>query len=53
MEEKARFYFETQACDTLSQALRSALAEEADGVVVCGSFYLAGEARPLLKKLCD
>lgn len=53
MEEKVRFYFETQACDTLSQALRSALAEEADGVVVCGSFYLAGEARPLLKKLCD
>lgn len=52
MEEKAKFHFETQACDTLARALKLALDEEADGVVVCGSFYLAGEARPLLEKLC-
>lgn len=52
LEQKAKFYFETEACDTLPHALKAALAQEADGVVVCGSFYLAGEARPILEKLC-
>ena len=39
------------ACADLDQALDEALAH-ANGVVVCGSLYLAAQARPeLLKRL--
>lgn len=40
--------------DSLEEALKKAIAEGAQrGVLVCGSLYLAGEARPLLKKLLN
>ena len=51
LAEKARFHLEAHPCDSLEEALRLAMAEESEGVVVCGSLYLAAEARPLLKKL--
>lgn len=51
MADKARFHMEAVPGDDLEQALRQALAEESQGVVVCGSLYLAAEARPILKKL--
>ena len=50
--EKRRIPAEPAA--SLEEALRKALAEGAErGVLVCGSLYLAGEARPLLKKLLN
>ena len=50
--EKRRIPAEPAA--SLAGALRKALAEGAErGVLVCGSLYLAGEARPLLKKLLN
>lgn len=52
LQRKAKFHLDAEACDDLRQALRSALhyAEEQNlaGVVVCGSLYLAAQARPLL-----
>ena len=43
-----------EPADSLEEALKKALAEGAQrGVLVCGSLYLAGEARPLLKKLLN
>lgn len=50
MAEKARYHLEAEACEDLEEAVRKALAEESAGVVVCGSLYLAAEARPILKK---
>ena len=39
---------------SVQEALEKALQEGAQrGVLVCGSLYLAGEARPLLKKLLN
>ncbi|MDD4851300.1 MAG: bifunctional folylpolyglutamate synthase/dihydrofolate synthase [Gemmiger sp.] len=54
LQKLARFHFEAEAADTLAQALRAATAyadeKNLAGVVVCGSLYLAAEARPLLIK---
>ena len=54
LQREARFHLEAEAVDTLPHALRAAVdyAEEHNlaGVVVCGSLYLAAEARPWLLK---
>ena len=44
-----------QPMASLREALQAALKEEGaqHGVLVCGSLYLAGEARPLLKELLN
>ena len=45
-----RFCREVQAAESCSQALDLALEglQPEDALIVCGSFYLAGELRPLL-----
>lgn len=54
LQREARFHLEAEAVDTLPHALRAAVdyAEEHNlaGVAVCGSLYLAAEARPWLLK---
>lgn len=54
LQREARFYMDAEAVSTVPQALRAAVqyAEENNlaGVVVCGSLYLAAEARPWLLK---
>ncbi len=43
-----------EPCASVEEALQKALAAGSGrGVLVCGSLYLAGEARPLLKKLLN
>ena len=54
LQRAARFHMDAEAAATVPDALRSAVryAEENNlaGVVVCGSLYLAAEARPWLLK---
>lgn len=54
LQKQARFHFEAQAAASVPAAIRQAIdyADEHNlpGVVVCGSLYLAAEARPLLIK---
>lgn len=47
-----RYCSEVAACPNMPGAVHSALEalQQADGLIVCGSFYLAAEARPFLKK---
>ena len=53
LAEVAKFHMEAIPCESLQQAIKLAHAEKSEGVVVCGSLYLAAEARPLLKKYAD
>ncbi|MBE5037977.1 bifunctional folylpolyglutamate synthase/dihydrofolate synthase [Subdoligranulum sp. DSM 109015] len=52
MYQKARFHFDAEVGGTVAEAIRKAVDYADDntlaGVVVCGSLYLAAEARPLL-----
>ena len=54
LQKEARFHTDAEATDSVADALRKAIdyADENNlaGVVVCGSLYLAAEARPLLLK---
>lgn len=54
LQREARFHLEAEASDSVPHALRAAVdyAENNNlaGVVVCGSLYLAAEARPWLLK---
>ena len=47
----AEHFDNTLACDTLEQAIQAASAH--GDFVVCGSLYLASQARPLLQKLAE
>lgn len=54
LQQEARFYLDAEVGGTVRQAIRKAV-DYADnhnlaGVVVCGSLYLAAEARPILLK---
>lgn len=52
MYKKARFHFDAEVGGTVAEAIRKAVDYADDntlaGVVVCGSLYLAADARPLL-----
>lgn len=52
LQKEARFHTDAEAADSVADAIRKAVdyADENNlaGVVVCGSLYLAAEARPLL-----
>ena len=54
LQKEARFHMDAEAAPGVPEALRAAVryAEENNlaGVVVCGSLYLAAEARPWLLK---
>lgn len=54
LQKEARFHTDAEAADNVPDALRKAIdyADENNlaGVVVCGSLYLAAEARPWLLK---
>lgn len=54
LQKEARFHTDAEAADSVADAIRKAVdyADENNlaGVVVCGSIYLAAEARPLLLK---
>lgn len=54
LQKEARFHTDAEAADSVVDAIRKAVdyADENNlaGVVVCGSLYLAAEARPLLLK---
>ena len=54
LQKEARFHTDAEAADSVADAIRKAVdfADENHlaGVVVCGSLYLAAEARPLLLK---
>ena len=54
LQKEARFHMDAEAADNVPDALRKAIdyADENNlaGVVVCGSLYLAAEARPWLLK---
>ena len=54
LQKEARFHLDAEAAASVPEALRKALdyCEENNlaGVVVCGSLYLAAEARPLMLK---
>ena len=54
LQKEARFHMDAEAADNVQDALRKAIdyADENNlaGVVVCGSLYLAAEARPWLLK---
>lgn len=54
LQKEARFHTDAEAADSVADAIRKAVdyADENNlaGVVVCGSLYLAAEARPLLLK---
>ena len=54
LQKEARFHTDAEAADSVADAIRKAVdyADEKNlaGVVVCGSLYLAAEARPLLLK---
>lgn len=54
LQKEARFHTDAEAADSVTDAIRKAVdyADENNlaGVVVCGSLYLAAEARPLLLK---
>ena len=54
LQKEARFHTDAEVADSVADAIRKAVdyADENNlaGVVVCGSLYLAAEARPLLLK---
>lgn len=54
LQQEAKFHFDAEVGGTVRQAIRKAVAYADDhnlaGVVVCGSLYLAAEARPILCK---
>lgn len=54
LQREARFYMDAEAAASVPEALRAAVRYAEDnnlaGVVVCGSLYLAAEARPWLLK---
>lgn len=54
LQQQARFHFEAEASPSVAAAIRNAVdyADEHNlaGAVICGSLYLAAEARPLLLK---
>lgn len=54
LQKEARFHTDAEAADSVADAIRKAVdyADENNlaGVVVCGSLYLAAEARPMLLK---
>lgn len=54
LQKEARFHTDAEAADSVADAIRKAVdyADENNlaGVAVCGSLYLAAEARPLLLK---
>lgn len=54
LQKEARFHTDAEVADSVGDAIRKAVdyADENNlaGVVVCGSLYLAAEARPLLLK---
>ena len=54
LQKEARFHTDAETADSVASAIRKAVdyADENNlaGVVVCGSLYLAAEARPLLLK---
>ena len=54
LQKEARFLLDAETAPTVKQAIRRALDYCEDrhlpGVVVCGSLYLAAEARPMLLK---
>ncbi len=54
LQKEARFHTDAEVADSVADAIRTAVdyADENNlaGVVVCGSLYLAAEARPLLLK---
>ena len=54
LQKEARFHTDAEAADSVPDAIRKAIdyADENNlaGVVVCGSLYLAAEARPYLLK---
>ena len=57
LEEAARYHLDVEVGGSVRQAIRKAV-EYADyhnlaGVVVCGSLYLAAEARPILLEEAD
>ena len=45
-----RHFPQVTACDSVEQALRLARGDAPEGLVVCGSLYLAAQARGLLTK---
>lgn len=53
LADTAKFHMEAIPCETLQQAIQLARADKAEGMVVCGSLYLAAQARPILKKYAD
>lgn len=54
LQKEAKFLLDAETVPTVKQAIRRALDYCEDrhlpGVVVCGSLYLAAEARPMLLK---
>ena len=54
LEEEAKYHMDAEAAPSVAKAIRLAVdyADENNlaGVVVCGSLYLAAQARPLLLK---
>ena len=54
LQHEARFHTDAEAAGSVPEALRAAVRYAEDhnlaGVVVCGSLYLAAEARPWLLK---
>ncbi|MGN0652651.1 MAG: bifunctional folylpolyglutamate synthase/dihydrofolate synthase [Gemmiger sp.] len=54
LQERAKFHMDAEAANSVSAAIKQAIAwadeNNLAGVVVCGSLYLAAEARPILLK---
>lgn len=54
LQKEARFHTDAEAADSVADAIRKAVdyvdENNLAGVVVCGSLYIAAEARPLLLK---
>ena len=54
LEKEAKYHMDAEAAPSVAKAIRLAVdyADENNlaGVVVCGSLYLAAQARPLLLK---
>lgn len=54
LQKEARFHMDAEVGGTVRQAIQKAIRYADDhnlpGVVVCGSLYLAAEARPILLK---
>lgn len=54
LQKEAKFHFDAEVGSPLRQAIHKAVSyadnHNLAGVVVCGSLYLAAEARPILLK---